>query len=187
MSAKEIPAELAAALAPPPPAPKFDPHFVRNRDVLLRFLEGQAIPDIAMDLGLQPSQIKAILRKQPIKQEIQRLAGLANDRYVQERIDSLTIEALDVVRDTMRGKNFNELRFKAAKELLAKNPLLGSAQTDAARELGLGLGEAIINRLAKLDSDAARTRQEAEIEVKHEEAQIIVETEAEAGTGKASA
>lgn len=121
---------------------------------MLRFLEGQSIAGIAGDLQLEPKQVKAILRRQPVKQEIQRLAGLANDRYVQERVDALTIEALDVVRDTMRGKNFNELRFKAAKELLDKSPLL-KQEKSVAEQLGAGLGEAIINRLAKLDAGAA--------------------------------
>lgn len=164
---------LAAVLAPPPAAPRYDPHFVRNRDVMLRFLEGQSITDIAIDIGLDTKQVKAILRRQPVKQEIARLAGLANDRYVQERVDALTIEALDVVRDTMRGRNFNELRFKAAKELLDKSPILKAQEKSGLEQIGAGLGEAIISRLARLEGEqrshaAARDVSEAS-EVKESE------------------
>ena len=161
--------DLEAALAPPPPAPRLDPHYVRNRDCMLRFLEGQSVEQIAQDLRLEAKQIKAILRRQPIKQEIQRLAGLANDRYVQERIDSLSIEALDVVRDTMRGQYFSELRFKAAKEVLDKNPLLKANAAGAGlKELGEGLGEAIITRLAQLESEKARQAEEVDVTPKEE-------------------
>lgn len=156
--------DLAAALAAPPAPPRFEPHFVRNRDVMLRFLEGQSIEQISFDLRLEPKQIKAILRRAPIKREIQRLAGLANDRYVQERVDTLSIEALDVIRDTMRGQQFSELRFKAAKEILDKNPLLkANAQGSGLKELGEGLGEAIINRLTQIESTQAREQQEIDV------------------------
>jgi hypothetical protein len=156
-------ADLEAALAPPPPVPRFDPHFVRNRDVMLRFLEGQSPKAIALDLQLEEKQVKAILRRSPIKAEVQRLAGLANDRYVQERIDTLSIEALDLVRDTMRGVVRDELRFKAAKEVLDKNPLLKVNERNAdARAIGEGLGEAIITRLAQLESEKAKA---AEIDI----------------------
>jgi hypothetical protein len=155
--------QLEAAIAPPPALPRFDPHFVRNRDVMLRFLEGQSISEIALDLRLEPKQVKAILRRSPIKLEVQRLAGLANDRYVQERIDSLSIEALDVVRDTMRGTQFNELRFKAAKQVLDLNPLLKAGQKSDMEHLGAGLGEAIINRLSKLDAEAAKQKEEIDV------------------------
>jgi hypothetical protein len=166
----EAKAALIASLVAPPPAPRFEPHFVRNRDAMLRFLEGQSPQDIATDMQLEVKQVKAILRKQPIKQEVQRLAGLANDRYVQERIDTLSIEALDIVRDTARGKQFNELRFKAAVKILDLNPLLKAQTQDAARELGLGLGEAIITRLAQLESEKAVKQETIDVTPKEEEA-----------------
>ena len=153
-------AALLASLVAPPAVPRYEPHFVRNRDVMLRFLEGQSPENIAVDLRLDVKQVRAILRRQPVKLEIQRLAGLANDRYVQERVDTLSIEALDVVRDTMRGVNFNELRFKAAKEILDKNPLLkANPREDAAHALGAGLGEAIITRLAQLEGQAGKSQE----------------------------
>jgi hypothetical protein len=163
-------ADLEASLAPPPALPRFDPHFVRNRDVMLRFLEGQSVKDIAFDLRLDPKQVKAILKRSPIKAEVARLAGLANDRYVTERIDSLTIEAIDLVRDTMRGSVRDELRFKAAKELLDKNPLLKvQDRSEAARALGEGLGEAIITRLAQLESEKASKAEEIDVTPKEEQ------------------
>lgn len=159
-----IKTELMSALAPPPAAPRFTPHFVRNRDVMLRFLEGQSIEAIALDLQLEAKQVKAILRRMPVKQEVQRLAGLANDRYVQERVDTLSIEALDLVRDTMRGINISEMRFKAAKQVLDLNPLLKvSERVSDIKELGAGLGEAIITRLAQLESSKAAAAQEIDI------------------------
>jgi hypothetical protein len=161
--------ELAAALAPPPAAPRFEPHFVRNRDVMLRFLEGQSPKHIAEDMQLEEKQVKAILKRSPIKAEVQRLAGLANDRYVTERIDNLTIEALDMVRDTMRGQVRDELRFKAAKELLDKNPLLKAQPKTEMEQLGAGLGEAIITRLAQIESEKAAKTEEIDVTPKEEE------------------
>ena len=160
--------EVLAAIAPPPPAPRFEPHFVRNRDCMLRFLEGQSVEQIAKDLRLDAKQIKAILRRQPIKQEIQRLAGLANDRYVQERIDSLSIEALDIIRDTARGHQFSELRYKAAAKILDLNPLLRANPKSELEQLGVGLGEAIITRLAQLESEKARQAEEVDVTPKEE-------------------
>jgi hypothetical protein len=149
--------QLKALLAPPPQsslrAP--DPHFTRNRDVMLRFLEGQSVQQIALDKQLTAANVKAILRTQPVKAEIHRLAGLANDRYIQERVDMLTIEALDTVRDTMRGENANELRFKAAKEILERSPILKAKEQGFAGAVGAGIGEAIIRHLAQEDSRAA--------------------------------
>lgn len=142
-------------------------HFVRNKDVMLRFLEGQSLEDIAAAKQITLGQVKGILRRSDIKGEIQRLAMLANDRYIQERVDGLTIEALDMVRDTMRGVNFSELRFKAAKEMLDKSPILRQKADGALDEVGRGIGEAIITRLAQLESEKAR--------VQHEEAQVIAE------------
>jgi carbamoylphosphate synthase small subunit len=155
--------------SPPAVLPRLDPHFTRNRDVMLRFLEGQSIPQIAADKGLDEKQVKAILRRQPLKAEIHRLAGLANDRYIQERVDMLTIEALDTVRDTMRGENSNELRFKAASKVLDHSPILKAKEQTALGAIGSGIGEAIIRHLAKEDADAARVRQATNItEVENE-------------------
>lgn len=157
----DSPASFADDIAnavPPEPGNRF----VRDRDVMLRYLEGQSIDDIAGALFLEPKRVKQILSHKYVREEMQRLATLANDRYVIERIDTLTIEALDKIRDTLRGANQSELQFKAAKEILDKNPLLKQKQGDETlRELGAGLGEAIITRLAQQDAE----RQAAAIDV----------------------
>lgn len=139
---------------PPPPDP--DPlktGHVRERDILLRYMEGQAPAAIAAEKRLSLDDVQVVLRKSQVRKEIQRLSQLANDKYVEERVVSLTIEALDCVRDTMRGDNPSELRFKAAKELLAASPIIKATQSGAASEIVAGLGEAIITRLAQLESE----------------------------------
>lgn len=134
--------------------PELPNKFVRNRDVMLRYLEGQSIDEIAEAKFIPAARVKAILGTKYVREELQRLATLANDRYVQERIDALTIEALDKVRDTLRGANPSELQFKAAKEILDKNPLFKQKTDESGlRELGAGLGETIITRLAQQDAE----------------------------------
>jgi hypothetical protein len=126
---------------------------------MLRYLEGQAPAEIALAKCLTVDRVKGILRRKQVREEMTRLAGLANDRYVQERIDALTIEAFDTIRDTMRGTNSSELKFKAAKEILDKNPLLKQkGNDDAMAALGAGLGEAIITKLAQQDAELKASR-----------------------------
>lgn len=136
-------------------------NFVRNRDIMLRWLEGQTPEEIAAEKRLTPATISNIIRRPEVIAEIQRLSELSNDRYLQERVDILVIEALDKVRDTMRGVSTSELQFKAAKDLLDRSPILKAKTTGDLGELGAGIGEAIVNGLAKIESER---RREIEIE-----------------------
>lgn len=138
-------------------------NFVRNRDVMLRWLEGQTPEDIAAEKRLAPSTVSSILRRPEVLREIQRLSELSNEKYLQERVDALVIEALDKVRDTMRGVNGSELQFKAAKDLLDRSPIIKAKETGALGELGAGIGEAIVNRLAQIESEKARAASEIDV------------------------
>ena len=156
--------DVCAEPPPPPPlpvgcndAPSPDLISPRNRGVMLRWLEGQRPADIAATLQLTPKKVKAILCLRAVKQEIQRLSQLTNEEYIKDRVARMAEEALDTLRDAMRGSVTSELRFKAAKELLDKVPVLRAPSGEFGRSIGEGLGEAIINRLAQLEATQAQT------------------------------
>ncbi len=147
-------------------APSADIITPRNRGILLRWLEGQTPDDIALQLGIDLRTVSKVLRLKAVKQEIQRLTQLTSEEYIKDRVARMAEEALDTLRDTMRGRNSSELRFKAAKELLDKVPALRAPTGQGiGHDIGAGLGEAIINRLAQLESEAKREPKAIETEV----------------------
>lgn len=136
----------------------------RNRSVLLRYMEGQSIEQIAQVVHLPVEKVRAVLQLRAVKQEILRLGQLTNDEWLKDRLTGLAQEALDVIRDTMRGEQSSDLRYKAAAALLDKNPVLRAAtQGSLSKELGVGIGEAIINRLAELEGAARAQADEIDV------------------------
>jgi len=115
----------------------------RNRLIMLRFVEGQTVEEIASYFDLQPSTISGILNSPLVRQEMEKLS----QTHV-ERIMNLTDEAIDLVKDTMRGSIGSELRFKAAKEILDRNQDLNPRKSDA-RDLVEGLGEGMVRAIGK--------------------------------------
>ena len=129
----------------------------RNRGIMLRWLEGQTPSDIAQRLGVEQKTVDKVLRLKAVKQEIRRLSQLTSEEYLKDRVSRMAEEALDTLRDTMRGSNASELRFKAAKEVLDKVPALRPAPPGSiGHDIGIGLGEAIISRLAQMESETKR-------------------------------
>lgn len=114
----------------------------RNRMIMLRYLEGQSVEAIAQIYGLQTGTIRGILASPLVKQEMARIQDT-----VAARVVGLADEALDKVRDTMRGENVSELQYKAANSILDRNPDL-RPKTDA-RDLVEGLGEGMIRAISK--------------------------------------
>ena len=110
---------------------------------MLRFLEGQSVETIASYFELQTSTISAILNSPMVRQEMDQMTHTAT-----ERIANLTDEAVDLVRDTMRGEVGSELRFKAAKDLLDRNREL-NPKGETAKEMMEGLGEGMIRAISK--------------------------------------
>lgn len=121
--------------------------YPRNRDVMLRFLEGQEIEEIAEYYGLTPNTIHGVLSSPLIQQEMLTITSKADEK-LRDRIARLGSEAVDVLRDTMRGRNGNELKLKAAKELLDRHPEF-EKKSSLADEAAQGLGESIIRELAR--------------------------------------
>lgn len=144
-------------------APSHDIISPRNRGVMLRWLEGQKPADIAVALNISELVVNRVLRLKAVKQEIRRLSQLTSEEYIKDRVARMAEEALDTLRDTMRGVNFSELKFKAAKELLDKVPALRSPTGEFGRGVGEGLGEAIITRLAQLESEARSKPKEIDV------------------------
>lgn len=135
----------------------------RNRLIMMRYLEGQQIEDIAQIYGLQVSTIRQILNSPLVRQEMEKIA-----QTVGTRIQNLSDEAIDIVRDTMRGSNISELKFKAANSLLDRNPDL-KPKSDA-QAIAEGLGEGLIRALGKQIREAeTNPRPPTEIEVTTDE------------------
>ena len=135
----------------------------RNRLILLRFVEGQSVEEIAEYFELQPGTIHGILNSPLVRQEIERLSHNAV-----ERVSNLTDEALDLVKDTMRGKVGSELRFKAATRILDYNPELNPKKSEA-RDLVEGLGEGMIRAISKQIREMEKKPQEEEVVVEAQE------------------
>ena len=153
-------------------APAIDIISPRNRGILLRWLEGQSPEEIMQSMSVDRRTIDKVLRLKAVKQEIRRLTQLTTDEYIKDRVARMAEEALDTLRDTMRGRNASELRFKAAKELLDKVPALRAptGSDTLAGAIGQGLGEAIITRLAQLEGEAkAQQREAIDVTPKEEE------------------
>jgi hypothetical protein len=131
--------------------------------VLLRWLEGQTPTDIGLQLGLTLAKVHAVLRLKAVKQEITRLTQLTTDEYIKDRVARMAEEALDTLRDTMRGRNASELRFKAAKQLLELVPALRPLASGLGSDVSVALGEAIITRLAQLESEAKSKQKEIDV------------------------
>lgn len=125
----------------------------RNRELILRYLEGQSVEDIAAHYKLQPASVSVIL-KSPLAQQMTEKYSTAP---VRERIEALTGEAVDTVRDLMRGKRRiaqldvgevpvgTEHVFKAA-NLVIERSTLGKRDEQSAAE---GLGESLIRAISK--------------------------------------
>ncbi len=150
-----------------PPAERLAP---RDRQVMLRYVEGQSVADIGVALGLTPAQVRYSLSKPAVAIEITRLMQLDSNRVFETRVAGLAEEALDVARDTMRGTQLSDMRWKAAKDLLDRHP---SQRREVARQ-GAGsaaMGDAIIKRLAEMQAKALG------VDIPSEDAEIVIEGE----------
>jgi hypothetical protein len=126
-------------------------------------LEGQLPDDIAQQLGVERQTVDKVLRLKAVKAEIQRLTQLTGDEYIKDRVARMAEEALDTLRNTMRGENASELRFKAAKQLLDMVPALRAPAGGIGYDIGQGLGESIITRLAQMESEAKTKQKEIDV------------------------
>lgn len=132
----------------------------RNKEIIMRALEGQTAEMIAGVFDLEVSTVQGILNSPLVKQEMERLQAVLHQDTM-EKIKQRSGEALEVVTDVMRGEVGSELRFKAARDILDRNLEL-KPKTDGAKEFGEGLGESIIRALArkKAEGEDARTGSE---------------------------
>lgn len=124
----------------------------RNRLIMLRYLEGQPIEHIAQIYDLQVTTIRQILNSTLVRQEMEKIS-----QTIGNRIHNLSDEAIDIVRDTMRGENVSELKYKAANSLLDRNPDL-RPKTDV-QTMAEGLGEGMIRAISKQLRDQERSNE----------------------------
>lgn len=134
----------------------------RNRIMMLQYVEGRSIEEIAAHFKLEISTIRGILSSPLVRQEMEKLSYGAV-----ERVSNLADEAVDLVRDTMRGEVGSELRFKAATKLLDYNPELNPRKSEA-RDFGEGLGESMIRALGKQIREIEQVGKSTEILIEGE-------------------
>ena len=124
------------------------PRLVRNKEIMLRALEGQSPEAIAELYDLEPQTIKNILNSPLVQQEMLRLQGeLARD--IVGKVKARSHEALETVTDTMRGEIHSKLRLDAARDLLDRNPDLQPKRDEGLSAIGAGMGEWLVRELAK--------------------------------------
>ena len=126
------------------PSPVPSRYTARNRLVMLRYLEAQSVEDIAMAMGMEVESVYSILRRPEVREEMEKLSQGAV-----ARVANLADEAIDKVRDTMRGVSNSELQLKAAKELLDRNVELNPKRDSGVKEMAEGLGEGLIRAIGK--------------------------------------
>ena len=127
---------------------QFSAKLPRNREMLYRYLEGQTLEDIADYFDITVGTVRYNLSLPVMQEEMDRLIKLVDQNGVIERLKNLSPEALDTVRDTMRGANKSELKLKAASQVLDRNPDL-AIKKDRSEELAQGLGESLIRAIGK--------------------------------------
>lgn len=118
----------------------------RNRQIMARKLEGQSDEEIGRAVGLRQQAVSAILNSPLMKLKMEELRELMSEQ-IEQRVAGLGDEALDTVRDTMRGSQESELQFKAAKDLLDRHPGLRKKAEDG--DAAKGLGEEIIRAISR--------------------------------------
>ena len=126
------------------PSPVPSRYVARNRLVMLRYLEMQSVEEIADAMGMEPSSVSAILGRPEVRAEMDQLS-----QTTVQRVTNLADEAIDKVRETMRGRSNSELQFKAAKDLLDRNPELNPKQPGGVKEMAEGLAEGLIRAIGK--------------------------------------
>ena len=124
------------------------PRLVRNKEIMLRALEGQSPEAIAELYELEPQTIKNILNSPLVQQEMLRLQGEMGKDIV-AKVKARSHEALETVTDVMRGEVHSKLRFEAAKDLLDRNPDLQPKKDEGLSAIGAGMGEWLVRELAK--------------------------------------
>lgn len=117
-----------------------------RRDMLYRWLERQSVEDIARVYRISVSSVKKILKSPEMVAEHERIVKLMT-QHMATRMELLVPEAVETIKDTVRGANLDELRFKAAKEILDR---AGSFQKEADADGHRDLGAAILRELGRV-------------------------------------
>jgi hypothetical protein len=116
-----------------------------RRDILYRYLERQPIEQIAQVYCVSEKTIRSVLKMPELLAEKERILAMMT-QHMSTKLELLLPEAIDTLKDTMRGTNYSELKMKAAKEVLdhakSMRPQEGS---DPVKDLGA----AIIRELGK--------------------------------------
>ena len=127
---------------------KFYQRYPRDKEILCRWLEGQTPQEIADYFDLSAQTVRKVLASDVVQEEARRLVKLIDQNGVIERLKNLSPEAVDTIRATMRGENNSELKLKAARDVLDRNPEL-TIKKDRSEEFAQGLGESLIRAIGK--------------------------------------
>lgn len=118
----------------------------RNQEIMKRLLEGQNSRQISEALQLQPSTIRMITTSPMFKRELQKRRE-TEIRGIATRLEDLTPEAVDVLKDYMRQKgNYERQRLAAALEILDR-----AGYVKIQKQITVGINaEDVIKALARL-------------------------------------
>jgi len=108
--------------------------------------------DIAKQVGIGPQRLSVIMHSPSFVAGLERLMDEA-DRTVMERIESLSPEALDKIRDMMREAKSEALQAKMAAEIFDR---AGYGKVEKKAILNMD-GEAVIKELNRRKAEQEKT------------------------------
>ncbi len=124
----------------------------RHREIIRRLVEGKRPVDIAKQMGIGPQRLSVIMHSPSFVAGLERFMD-ETDRTVMERIESLSPEALDKIRDMMRKAKSESLQSKMAMEILDRAGY-GKVEKEAVLTMS---GEEVIKELNRRKAEQERT------------------------------
>ncbi len=114
----------------------------RHREIMRRLVEGSTREEIAADLGMSYQAIQYVTRSAIFQEELAKLQADA-DFNVIRRAESLSNEAMDHLRDTMRHSGSERMRMSASIEILG----IGGYGKIEKKQVAIVSGEDVIREL----------------------------------------
>ena len=118
----------------------------RHQEIMKRALEGQSSAAIAEAMSMNHSTVRVIRSSPLFKKELQKRRD-TQVRSILDRVEDLTLEALDVLKDYMRQKgNYERQRLAAALEILDR-----AGYVKIQKQITVGINaEDVIKAIARL-------------------------------------
>ena len=126
----------------------------RHREIMRRVVEGARHTDIAAHMGMEPESISLIVNSPLVRAEIDKMME-ERDEAVTSRLDNLSGEATDRIKNLMRNANSQMLQARMAESILDR---AGYGKVDKKIVAVVGGDEVIksLNRRRAEEADGAR-------------------------------